>query len=147
MTNKYLATLICIFIFAVENAFSCTNFLVTKGASKDGSTMISYSADSHMLFGELYHYPARDYPAGTLVDVYEWDTGEFLGKIPQVGHTYSVIGNMNEHQLSIGETTYTGREELQDTTGIIDYGSLIYMALQRAKTAREAIRANGSAYD
>jgi dipeptidase len=140
MTNKYLATLICIFIFAVENAFSCTNFLVTKGASKDGSTMISYSADSHMLFGELYHYPARDYPAGTLVDVYEWDTGEFLGKIPQVGHTYSVIGNMNEHQLSIGETTYTGREELQDTTGIIDYGSLIYMALQRAKTAREAIR-------
>lgn len=139
MTNKFLTTLILFSIFAPENAFSCTNFLVTKGATKDGSTMISYSADSHLLFGELYHYPARDYPAGTLVDVNEWDTGEFLGKIPQVRHTYSVIGNMNEHQLAIGETTYGGRPELQDTTAIVDYGSLIYMTLQRAKTARQAI--------
>jgi len=139
MTNKFLTTLILFSIFAPENAFSCTNFLVTKGATKDGSTMISYSADSHLLFGELYHYPARDYPAGTLVDVNEWDTGEFLGKIPQVRHTYSVIGNMNEHQLAIGETTYGGRPELQDTTAIVDYGNLIYMTLQRAKTARQAI--------
>jgi dipeptidase len=139
MTNKFIATLILIFIFAFENTFSCTNFLISKGASRDGSTMISYSADSHVLFGELYHYPAKDYPAGSLWDVYEWDTGEFLGRIPQVRHTYSVVGNMNEHQLAIGETTYGGRLELQDTTAIMDYGSLIYLALRRAKTAREAI--------
>ncbi len=140
MTNKYLVTLILFSFFIVENAIPCTNFLVARGASLDGSTMISYSADSHVLFGELYHYPAKDYPAGAMRDVYEWDTGRFLGKISEARHTYSVIGNMNEHQLAIGETTYTGREELQDTTGIIDYGSLIYIALQRAKTAREAIR-------
>jgi dipeptidase len=140
MTNKNTGTLIFIFIFIAENAFSCTNFLITRGATLDGSTMISYSADSHVLFGDLYHYPARDYPVGTMVDVKEWDTGKFLGRIPQVRHTYSVIGNMNEHQLAIGETTYGGRLELQDTTAIIDYGSLIYMTLQRAKNAREAIR-------
>ncbi|MFO7368873.1 MAG: C69 family dipeptidase [Bacteroidales bacterium] len=140
MTNKYLVTLILFSIFTIENAIPCTNFLVTRGAAKDGSTMISYSADSHVLFGELYHYPARDYPAGAMRDVYEWDTGRFLGKISEARHTYSVTGNMNEHQLAIGETTFTGREELQDTTGIIDYGSLIYIALQRAKTAREAIQ-------
>lgn len=140
MTNKFLATLILILILAAENIYSCTNFLVTRGATKDGSTMISYSADSHVLFGELYHWPARDYPAGTMLDIYEWDTGKFLGKIPQVRHTYSVVGNMNEHQLAIGETTYGGRPELGDSTGIMDYGSLIYIALQRAKTAREAIK-------
>ena len=119
--------------------WSCTNFLVTRGASVDGSTMISYAADSHVLYGELYHRPAADYPAGTLAEVYEWDTGKFLGKIPQVAHTYSVIGNMNEHQLTIGETTYGGRAELGNPQGIMDYGNLIYMTLQRAKTAREAI--------
>ncbi len=140
MTNKYLITLILFSIFTIENAIPCTNFLVTRGAAKDGSTIISYSADSHVLFGELYHYPARDYPAGAMRDVYEWDTGRFLGKIAEARHTYSVTGNMNEHQLAIGETTFTGREELLDTTGIIDYGSLIYIALQRAKTAREAIQ-------
>jgi dipeptidase len=140
MTNKYLVTLILFSIFTIENAIPCTNFLVTRGAAKDGSTMISYSADSHVLFGELYHYPAKDFPAGAMRDVYEWDTGRFLGKIPEARHTYSVTGNMNEHQLAIGETTYTGREELQDTTGIMDYGSLIYIALQRAKTAREVIQ-------
>jgi dipeptidase len=140
MTNKYLATLIFVLIFTAENVFSCSNFLISKGATVDGSTMISYSADSHVLYGELYYRPAADYPAGTMVNVYEWDTGELLGRIPQARHTYSVVGNMNEHQLAIGETTYGGREELQDTTGIIDYGSLIYMTLQRAKTAREAIR-------
>lgn len=140
MTNKYLVTLILFSIFTIENAISCTNFLVTRGATKDGSTMISYSADSHVLFGELYHYPAKDYPAGAMRDVYEWDTGRFLGKISEARHTYSLTGNMNEHQLAIGETTFTGRGELQDTTGIMDYGSLIYIALQRAKTAREAIQ-------
>jgi dipeptidase len=118
---------------------ACTNFLVTKGATKDGSVLITYSADSHVLYGELYFWPAKNWPAGTYVDVYEWDTGKYLGKIPQKSHTYSVVGNMNEHQLSIGETTFGGRSELADSTAIIDYGSLIYLTLQRAKNAREAI--------
>ena len=119
---------------------ACTNFLITKGASADGSCMISYSADSHVLYGELYHWAAAVYPEGTLLDIYEWDTGKYLGKIKQAAHTYNVVGNMNEHQVAIGETTFGGREELIDTTGIVDYGSLIYVALQRSKTAREAIR-------
>jgi dipeptidase len=140
MTNKIITTLILFLFFIVENVVPCTNFLVTKGATQDGSTMISYSADSHVLFGELYFRPAKDYPTGTMVDVIEWDTGKRLGKILQAKHTYSVVGNMNEHQLAIGETTYGGRLELQDTTGIIDYGTLIYFSLQRARTAREAIQ-------
>lgn len=140
---KKLLTLLMItaltLLLPQEIANACTNFLISKGASKDGSVMISYSADSHVLYGELYFWPAKDWPKGTMVDVYEWDTGKFLGKIPQKSHTYSVVGNMNEHQLSIGETTFTGREELTDSTAIVDYGSLIYMTLQRAKNAREAI--------
>ncbi len=118
---------------------ACTNFLITKGASKDGSVMITYSADSHVLYGELYFWPAKNWPVGTMVDIYEWDTGKYLGKIPQKAQTYSVVGNMNQHQLSIGETTFGGREELADSTAIIDYGTLIYFTLQRAKNAREAI--------
>ena len=102
--------------------------------------MICYSADSHVLYGELYYRPAADYAAGTWMDIYEWDTGKRLGRILQASHTYSVIGNMNEHQVAIGETTYGGRPELVDTTAIVDYGSLIYITLQRAKTAREAIK-------
>lgn len=121
-------------------AQACTNFLVTKGASVDGSTMITYSADSHALYGELYFWPAAKYAAGTMLKVYEWDSGKFLCEIPQAAETYRVIGNMNEYQLAIGETTYGGRDELVDTTGLIDYGSLIYITLQRAKTAREAIK-------
>ncbi|MCK9616357.1 MAG: C69 family dipeptidase, partial [Lentimicrobiaceae bacterium] len=106
------------------SAIACTNFLVTKGATTDGSTMISYSADSHVLYGELYYRPTADYPDGSMVDVYEWDSGKYLGKIKQVNHTYSVIGNMNEHQLAIGETTYGGREELFVQPGaIVDYGT------------------------
>ena len=123
---------------------ACTNFLITRGATVDKTNMISYAADSHVLYGELYYRPAKDYTAGTMVDVYEWDTGRHMGKIPQVAHTYSVVGNMNEFQLAIGETTYGGRPELFDTTAIIDYGSLIYMTLQRAKTAREAIQTYAS---
>ena len=119
---------------------ACTNFIVTKGASKDGSTFITYAADSHTLYGELYYYPAATYPAGSMLDVVEWDTGKKLGQIKQVTQTYSVVGNMNEHQLAISETTYGGRSELVDTTGIMDYGSLIYITLQRAKNAREAIK-------
>jgi len=123
-----------------QNANTCTNFLVSKGASVNGATMISYAADSHVLFGELYYRPAKTWPAGTMVKVIEWDTGKLMGEIPQASETYSVVGNINEYQVAIGETTFTGRTELIDTTGIIDYGSLMYMALQRSKSAREAIQ-------
>ena len=123
-----------------STADACTNFLFTKGATKDGSTMITYAADSHTLYGELYYRKAADYPAGTMFMLVEWDTGKPLFEIPQVAHTYSVVGNINEHQLAIGETTYGGREECwKDEVKGIDYGSLIYVTLQRAKNAREAI--------
>ncbi|MEL7588928.1 MAG: C69 family dipeptidase [Prolixibacteraceae bacterium] len=128
--------------------FSCTNFLITKGASADGSTMITYAADSHTLYGELYYQPAADHPAGAMRDIVEWDTGKPLGRIPQVPHTCSVVGNINEHQVAIGETTFGGREELSVQKGaIMDYGSLMYVALQRAKTAREAIEVMTSLVD
>lgn len=121
--------------------FACTNFLITKGASADGTPMISYSADSHILFGELYHWPAASYPEGTMLDIYDWDSGKFMGKIKQARQTYNVVGNMNEFQVAIGETTYGGREELGNQEGaVMDYGSLIYIALQRSKSAREAIK-------
>jgi len=129
-----------VFLLSINSAFACTNFLVGKAASADGSTLISYNADSYFLFGCLYHYPAATYPAGSIRDVHDWDSGKFLGKIKEVEKTYSVIGNMNEHQVSIGETTFGGRPELVDTTATMDYGSLIYIALQRSKTAREAIK-------
>ncbi len=150
MKRKLLSTVlvIALSVFMINlQVYACTNFLITKGASKDGSTMITFSADSHVLYGELYYRPSKDYPEGAMFDVYEWDTGKFLGKIKQVRHTYSVVGLMNEHQLAIGETTYTGRTELQDTTGIIDYGSAIFLALQRAKTAREAIKVIADLFD
>jgi dipeptidase len=118
---------------------ACTNVLVTKGASADGSNMISYAADSHMLFGELYYTPAGVWNSGDIRKIHEWDTGKYLGTIPQIAKTYQTVGNMNEHQLIIAETTYGGRPELEDPKGVMDYGSLIYVALERAKTAREAI--------
>ncbi|MBU1241376.1 C69 family dipeptidase, partial [Myxococcota bacterium] len=123
---------------------ACTSFLITKGASADNSTMITYAADSHELYGELYYRPAGTFKKGTLMDVKEWDTGKFIGKIPQALQTYVVVGNMNEHQVSISETTFGGRKELVDPKGGIDYGSLIYVALQRSKTAREAIKTMGA---
>ena len=132
-----------VLIISGLHAFSCTNFLITKGATVDGSTMITYSADSHVLYGELYHWPASVYPDGAMLKIYEWDSGKLLGQIKQVKQTYNVVGNMNEHQLSIGETTFGGLNHLVDTTGIMDYGSLIYVTLQRAKTAREAIKIMG----
>ncbi len=138
MKKTFLAAILCLALTA--EGLACTNFLVTKGASKDGSCFISYAADSHVLYGELYYRPAATYPAGTMMDVIEWDSGKKLGQIAQATQTYSVIGNINEHQLAIGETTFGGREELVDQRGIIDYGSLIYITLQRAKNAREAIR-------
>lgn len=132
--------LMAIILFSPITSKACTNFLITKNASLDGSTMISYAADSHDLFGELYYYPGKTWPEGAMLDIHEWDTGKYLGQIKQVSKTYTVIGNINENQVAIGETTYGGRHELVDTTGIIDYGSLIYIALQRSRTAREAIK-------
>ena len=104
---------------------ACTNVLVTKGASIDGSSLVSYAADSHQLFGELYYAPAATWKAGDMRQINEWDTGKYLGMIPQVAQTYQRVGNMNEHQLIIAETTYGGRHELEDPKGIMDYGSLI----------------------
>ena len=125
-------------IAGTATAFACTNFIVTKGASTDGSVMVTYAADSHQLYGALYKHNGGKQKAKMLA-VNEWDTGRFLGHIEQVPVTYSTVGNMNEHSLIITETTYGGRSELEDKQGIMDYGSLIYIALQRAKTAREAI--------
>lgn len=131
--------MMCVVSF-MKPAQACTNFLITPGASVDGSSMISYAADSHVLYGELYHYPAADYPEGAMREIVEWDTGRYVGRIPEVSHTYNVVGNMNEWQLAIAETTYGGLEGLENPEGLIDYGSLIYITLQRSKTAREAIK-------
>ena len=128
-----------IFGAATLAADACTNFIVTKGASSDGSVMVSYAADSHQLYGALYFVPGGKFKAGEMLRVEEWDTGKYLGDIPQVPTTHTTIGNMNSHSLIIAETTYGGRAELEDPNGTMDYGSLIYIALQRAKTAREAI--------
>ncbi|MCR5002819.1 MAG: C69 family dipeptidase [Bacteroidales bacterium] len=122
------------------DAEACTNILITRGASKDGSNIISYAADSHVNYGELYFHPAADWAPGTMLRVTNWDTGQYMGDIPQVAHTYKTVGNMNEHQLIIAETTFGGRSELEDRKGILDYGSLIYITLQRASNAREAIK-------
>ncbi len=137
---KKIIGLFLVFQLSVSMIFACTNFLIGKKASTDGSTMISYSADSYNLYGELYHWPAKKYNAGEMLKIYEWDSGKYLGEIPQVLQTYNVVGNMNEFQLAIGETTFTGRRELSDPNGIMDYGSLIYTTLQRARNAREAIK-------
>ena len=136
MKRIYLILALC---SAWMAGMACTNFLVGKDASVDGSTMISYAADSYALYGFLHHSPAADYAEGAVREVKDWDTGKPLCTIPQVAHTYNVVGNMNEHQLTIGETTWGGRPELEIGEGI-DYGSLIYIALERCKTAREAIK-------
>lgn len=125
-------------IAAAPDAEGCTSLIAAAGATDDGSTMITYAADSHTLYGELYHQPAADHPAGTMRAVTDWDSGRHRGEIPEVPHTYATIGNMNEHGLTIAESTWGGRPELEGS-GLIDYGSLIYITLQRARTAREAI--------
>ena len=137
---KKLSLITLSVVLLASPVWACTNFLVGKKATTDGSTFISYSADSYYLFGALYHYPAAVHPAGTMLDIYEWDTGKHLGQIKQAPQTYNVIGNINEHQVAIGETTFGGRNEQIDTTGIMDYGSLMYIALQRSRNAREAIK-------
>ena len=136
MKKFYLILALC---SAWVAGMACTNFLVGKDASVDGSTMISYAADSYSFYGFLHYSPVADYPEGAVREVKDWDTGKPLCTIPQVAHTYKVVGNMNEHQLTIGETTWGGRPELEIGEGI-DYGSLIYIALERCKTAREAIK-------
>ncbi len=131
--------LIASVLMAGVYALACTNFIVGKNASADGSVICSYNADSYGAFMWLYHYPAAKHQKGDMRKIFEWDTNKYLGEIPEAEETYNVVGNINEWQVTIGETTYGGREEMVDSTGIIDYGSLIYIGLQRSKTAREAI--------
>ena len=135
---KKLASLCAATALAAIPSLACTSLIATPGASADGSSMITYAADSHTLYGELYHQPAADHAPGAMRKVVDWDSGRLLGEIPEVPHTYATIGNMNEHGLTIAESTWGGRAELEGS-GMIDYGSLIYITLQRAKTAREAI--------
>ena len=123
-----------------QDAKACTDLIVGRKASTDGSVIVSYAADSHTLYGALYHWPAAVWQQGAMLKVYEWDTGVYGGDIAQVGRTYNVVGNMNEKQVAITESTFGGRDELRGTEGLMDYGSLIYIALQRSATAREAIK-------
>ncbi len=127
------------FLAASSGAMACTSLMAGKKATVDGSVLASYAADSHTLYGELYNQPAADHKPGTMRKVVEWDTGKYLGEIPEVSHTYATYGNMNEHGLTIAESTWGGREELAGS-GLIDYGSLIYITLQRARTAEEALK-------
>lgn len=132
--------LVVFLLVSYFSSWACTNFIVGKKASADGSVICSYNADDYGLFIGLCHYPAGKHEKGSVRKIYDWDTNVYHGQIPEAEITYNVIGNINEYQVSIGETTFGGREELVDTTGILDYGSLIYIALQRSKTAREAIK-------
>ncbi len=140
-TFRILTAAAALALMTPSAADACTNLIAAKGATTDGSVMMTYSADSHNLYGMLHHSPAGKHAKGDMRKVYEWDTNKYMGEIPQAAETYNVVGNMNEHQVVIGESTWGGREELADTTGqsIIDYGSLIYITLERAKTAREAL--------
>ena len=138
--GKKIVTVWLLLTAFIVNAWACTNLIVGKKASSDGSVIVSYSADSYGMFGFLCHYPAAINESGVMRDIYEWDTGKYLGQIKEAKQTYNVIGNMNEFQVTIGETTFGGRPELVDSTGIMDYGSLIYVALQRSRTAKEAIK-------
>lgn len=138
--RKTVITTLALLLASALEAYACTSLIATKGATKDGSVMVTYAADSHNLYGELYRQAAADHQPGDMRQVVEWDTGKPLGEIPEVPHTYSTVGNINEHGVVISETTWGGREELLDTAGIIDYGSLIYITLQRSRTAREAIK-------
>lgn len=135
---KRTASILALFLTVAGYALACTNFMAGRDATVNGDILVSYAADSYSLYGFLRYQAAADHPEGSVRKITDWDTGKPLGEIPQIGHTYSVVGNMNEHQLAIGETTWGGREELYGDSGI-DYGSLIYIALERCRTAREAI--------
>ena len=133
---------LAVLLMAPSLAEACTNLIAGKKATTDGSVMVTYAADSHNLYGMLTNTPAADHPKGSVRKIVDWDTGKPLGEIPQVAHTYNVVGNINEHQVCIGESTWGGHKELEDTTGqaIMDYGSLMQVALERSRTAREAIK-------
>ena len=137
--KKLLTIAICAALISSIPADACTNVIITRGASTDGSSIVSYAADSHVLYGELYFHPAAKWKAGAMLPITEWDTYRPTGQIPQVAQTFQTMGNMNQHQLIIAETTWGGREEQVNEDGVMDYGSLIYVTLQRARTAREAI--------
>ncbi len=139
--SLYLTLMLPALALMPAEAEACTNLIAGPKATTDGSVLVTYAADSHNLYGMLTHSPAADHAPGSIRKVVEWDTGKPLGSIPQIPHTYNVVGNMNEHQVAIGESTWGGHDELVDTTGnaVIDYGSLIQIALERSKTAREAI--------
>ena len=136
---KKLFMIVVTLLAAITSSMACTNLIVGKAASADGSVIVSYSADSYGMYGYLCHYPAAVHAEGTWREVYDWETGRYTGRIPEAAQTYNVIGKINEYQVTIAETTFGGREELVNPEGIIDYGSLIYIALQRSKTAREAL--------
>ena len=138
MKKRFAMTVATIFA-AITGAMACTNLIVGKAASADGSVIVSYSADSYGMYGYLCHYPAAVHAEGTWREVHDWETGRYTGRIPEAAQTYNVIGNINEYQVTIAETTFGGREELETGKGVMDYGSLIYVALQRTRTAREAI--------
>ncbi|MBP5573360.1 MAG: C69 family dipeptidase [Bacteroidales bacterium] len=138
--KKLQYLLLLVWLAAGIPSMACTNFLITKGASVDGSTFISYCADSHIRYGELYYTPAADWPAGSMRVCYDRGTNAPRGSVPQPPHTYQVVGYLNENQVGLGETTFGGREELMDPTGIVDYGSLMFIALERSRSAREAIQ-------
>lgn len=138
--KSLLFLILTIILFQVKNTDACTNIIVSKGASSDGSVMISYNADAGGFMEPLYFAARAKWKPGSMVDIYDWDSHKYLGKIKQAAETYQVIGLINEFQVSIGETTYGGRDELRDSLGLVDYGSLMQLALQRSKTAREAIK-------
>lgn len=138
--RKKVFLAISLFLISWSSVKACTNFIAGKGATTDGSVLCTYNADDYGMFKSLCHYAAGVHPKGSLREIIDYDTEASHGFIPEASITYNVIGNINEYQVSIGETTYGGREEMVDTTGIIDYGSLMYLGLQRAKTAREAIK-------
>ena len=135
--KKIALSALLVLVSSVSNA--CTNFIVGKKASVDGSVICTYNADDYGMFINLCHFPAGVHERGTMRKIVNWDTNVYQGVIPEAPYTYNVIGNINEYQVCIGETTYGGREEMVDSTGLIDYGSLIYLALQRSKTAKEAV--------
>ena len=137
--KRRLAMTVATILASITGTMACTNLIVGKAASADGSVIVSYSADSYGMYGYLCHYPAAVHAEGTMREIYDWESGTYWGRIPEAPQTYNVIGNINEFQVTIAETTFGGREELVNPEGIIDYGSLIYLALQRSKTAREAI--------
>ncbi len=141
--KRLLFALFCTLVLSagINEVLACTNLIITKGASKDGSVMITYAADSHIRYGALNFWPATDHPAGSMVDVIHYESGKLMGRIPEIPHTFSVVGLMNEHQVAIGETTFGGLDSLSGQPGaVLDYGSLMKLGLQRAKTARELIR-------